>query len=235
MTITNTVATPAVVGAAAPFMMIDLQALTCVLNVDINWYDSSTAGKAAVYFNTRLYELFVGFPFKFPGYTGDKNYQIPINNVSSSNILTTSLNGTSTKYLQAFQEISTVGLWNPVSSIVFTSTTLPIHPTLTSQPRVYNSSSNGMRGSGACNLSNTLTDFEIAISSTNSYRPEISYAPQGEYRLIDMYSNSNLNKIDLNVFWKDKYGNLKPLRLHPGCAASVKILFRHKHFYLGYE
>ena len=92
-----------------------------------------------------------------------------------------------------------------------------------------------MRGSGACNLSNTLTDFEIAISSTNSYRPEISYAPQGEYILIDMYSNSNLNKIDLNVFWKDKYGNLKPLRLQPGCSASVKILFRHKHFYLGYE
>jgi len=222
-------------GSAVPFMMIDLQALTCVLNVDLNWYDSSATGKAAVYFNTRLYELFVGFPFKFLGYTGDKNYQIPISNVSSSNILTTSLNGTSTKYLQAFQEVSTVGLWNPVSSIVFTSTTLPIHPTLTSQPKVYNSSSNGMRGSGACNLSNTLTDFEIAISSTNSYRPEISYAPQGEYRLIDMYSNSNLNKIDLNVYWKDKYGNLKPLRLQPGCSASVKILFRHKHFYLGYE
>ena len=62
MTITNTVATAAVAGAAAPFMMIDLQALTCVLNVDIIWYDSSATGKAAVYFNTRLYELFVQIP-----------------------------------------------------------------------------------------------------------------------------------------------------------------------------
>ena len=92
-----------------------------------------------------------------------------------------------------------------------------------------------MVGSGATNLSNTLTDFEIAVDSTNSYRPEISYAPPGEYRLIDMYSNNNLYKIDLNVFWKDKYGNLKPMKLMPGCSASVKIMFRHKGFYLGYE
>ena len=39
----------------------------------------------------------------------------------------------------------------------------------------------------------------------------------------------------LNVYWKDRYGNLKPLRLQPGCSASAKILFRHKHFYLGVD
>ena len=77
MTITNTVATPAVAGAAAPFMMIDLQALTCVLNVDINWYDSSAVNPAAVYFNTRLYELFVGFPFKFLGTQATRTTRSP--------------------------------------------------------------------------------------------------------------------------------------------------------------
>jgi hypothetical protein len=67
-----------------------------------------------------------------------------------------------------------------------------------------------MVGSGSASLSNTLTDFEIAIDAQNSYRPEISYAPAGEYRLIDTYSNSNLNKIDLNVDWKDKWGPSSP-------------------------
>ena len=162
------------------------------------------------------------------------NYYIPTTNVGYTNTLTVS-GTTKQQFLQAYQEVSTAGLWNPVSSIVFTSTTLPIHATLTSPPRVYSSQSNGMVGSGTSNLSNTLTDFEIVIDSTNSYRPEISYVPAGEYRLIDMYSNSNLFKIDLNVYWKDKYGNLHPLLLQPGCAASVKVLFRHKHFYLGYE
>jgi hypothetical protein len=36
-----------------------------------------------------------------------------------------------------------------------------------------------------------LSDFEIPISASNQYRSEISYVPQGEYRLIDMYSNQN--------------------------------------------
>ena len=103
-----------------------------------------------------------------------------------------------------------MGLWNPVASIVFTSTTLPIHPTLSSPPKIYNSNSSGLVGAGKTNLTNILSDFEIAISNTNPYRPEISYAPQGEYRLIDMYSNSNLNKIDLNVYWKDRCGNFGP-------------------------
>ena len=207
--------------------------MKCTLNTDLNWYDSSSTGKAAIYFNSRLFQLFAGFPYEFQGYGQDpKSYVIRTPNVSASNTLTTN-DGTKRQYLQAYQEISSIGLWNPVSSIVFTSTTLPIHPTLTSTPQVYSSTSNGMVGGGSTNLSNTLTDFEIAIDATNQYRPEISYAPQGEYRLIDMYSNSNLFKIDLNVDWKDKYGHLKPLRLQPGCSASVKLLFRHKGFYLG--
>ena len=126
-----------------------------------------------------------------------------------------------------------MGLRNPIASVVFTSTTLPIHPTLSSAPKIYNSVGSGLQGAGSTNLTNIPSDFEFPISSTNQYRPEINYVPQGEYRLIDMYTNRNLSKIDLNVYWRDRYGNLKPMRLLPGCSASVKILFRHKHFYLG--
>jgi len=234
MTIINTtVAVSAVATAAPPFMQFDTQTHICTLNADINLFNTGNTGSISIYFNSRLYQLFAGFPAQFQGYGKDpKSYLIPIPNVGSANTLTTNV-GTKQQYLQVYQEMSTVGLWNPISSIVFTSTTLPIHATLTSPPKVYSSKSNGMVGSGSTSLSNTLTDFEIAIDAQNSYRPEISYAPPGEYRLIDMYSNSNLYKIDLNVYWKDKYGNLKPLLLLPGCAASVKLLFRHKGFYLG--
>ena len=40
----------------------------------------------------------------------------------------------------------------------------------------------------------------------------------------------NLNKIDLLAFWKTHYGELIPLKLQPGCAAHLKILFRHRSF-----
>jgi hypothetical protein len=236
ITINNTSVLGAAVAAAAPpFIQFDTQTKICVLNADIDWYNSSSTGSAGIYFNSRLFQLFTGFPYQFQGYGKDpKSYLIPTPTVGNANTLTTNV-GTKQQYLQAYQEMSTVGLWNPISSIVFTSTTLPIHATLTSPPKVYSSTSNGMAGAGGTSLSNTLTDFEIAIDSQNSYRPEISYAPPGEYRLIDMYSTSNLSKLDLNVYWKDKYGNLKPLRLQPGCSASVKLLFRHKHFDLGVE
>jgi hypothetical protein len=203
-----------------PFLQFDTQSQTCTLNADLTTY-SPVSGSASIYFNSRLFQLFAGFPYQFQGYGQDpKSYLIPMTSVGSTNTLTTtSAGGGKQQYLQAYQDITTVGLWNPVASIVFTSATLPIHPTLSSPPKVY--SSDGMNGTGVTNLSNTLTDFEVPISATNSYRPEISYVPAGEYRLIDMYSNSNLNKIDLNVYWKDKYGNLKPLQLLPGCSASV--------------
>ena len=61
-----------------------------------------------------------------------------------------------------------------------------------------------MVGSGVPNISSILSDFEIPITATNQYRPEINYSPPGEYRLIDLYNNSDLYKIDLNVFWNDK-------------------------------
>jgi hypothetical protein len=206
-----------------------------------------------IYFNSRLEELFLGFPYIRYGATGaprlpsdvegttypDLNYEIlTVNNRANTlQVAVPSATDTTARvpFLQVFQELSSVGLWNPVSSIVFTSTTLPIRPTLSSAPRLLNDRDTGMIGSGTPNVTNVLSDFEIPISATNQYRPEISYVPPGDYRLIDLLSNYNLIKIDLNVYWKDRFGNLNPFLLQPGCSASVKLLFRHKHFYLGLE
>ena len=129
------------------------------------------------------------------------------------------------------QEVCTIGIWNPVASIAFTSTTLPVAQTLTGVPKQLTSNSNGMVGTGALNVVNILSDFEIPVSATNQYRPEISYVPQAEYRLVDMYENSDLRKLDISVFWKDRFGGLNPCRLQPGCSASMKLMFRRKVFY----
>lgn len=237
-----------------PFMEMDPSTTTCTLNVPQQFFDPSLQPVVyKLYFNSRLFELFIGLPNIKWGSKGapplpsdpvgttypDLNYRILARN-TGANVLQVSVpNGTSTPdkipFLQVFQEISSVGLWNPVASIVFTSATLPVHPTLSGAPRLLNSRDNGMIGTGSPNVVNILSDFEIPISATNQYRPEISYVPPGDYRLIDLYSNYNLSKIDLNVYWKDRYGNLHPFLLQPGCSASVKLLFRHKHFYLGLD
>jgi len=48
-----------------------------------------------------------------------------------------------------------------------------------------------------------------------------------------MNSTANLNRIDIIVYWKDRSGGLHPFLLQPGCAASVKLMFRRKDFDVG--
>jgi len=133
--------------------------------------------------------------------------------------------------IPVYQEISTVATWNPVASIVFCTSLIPIIPTNTAPPIQYgNNSINLMSGGANNNLTNILTDFEVPITNTNQYRPAVTFSAVSEYRLVDMNSVQNLNKIDLLVFWKTHYGELQPLRLQPGCSAHIKLLFRHKKF-----
>ena len=128
-------------------------------------------------------------------------------------------------------EISSIALWNPVASIIFASSLLPIQSTQTSLPKDVGSSNNSFTGSG--NNSNLLpptTDFTIAVYGNNQFRPMVVYNPSAEYRLVDMHSVMNLNRIDIIVYWKDTFGNIHPFELHPGCSANVKLMFRKKDF-----
>ena len=234
----------------APFIEIDSNTLKCSITGDKQFFVNRYNGKdfldnpnISIYFNKSLYALFPTLPYKFNSSTGDLNYKLifedlyGVNSIQVNTNTIATLNDPVVTYInrpgiQITQEISSVSLWNPVSSIVFTTSLLPIVPTQTSKPIVYNSSSSNFRISGEPNISSILSDFEVSLSPDNQYRPDITYVPPGEFRLVDMYSSYNLNKVDLLVYWKDNFGNLNPLYLQPGCGAHVKLLFRRKHFYI---
>jgi hypothetical protein len=227
---------PTLNGTIAPFLEFDPSTNKCTLNAQQSVFDITYAGgiiPATLVFNSRLMELFVGFQNIFMQYGGDLNYALVIKNRNGAN-LSTVKNGTATTiYVQMYQEISSVPLWNPVASLVFCSSMLPISPTQTSTPTVISNQSDNLTSSGDnSNLANQLSDFELAIQDANQYRPIILYAPASEYRLIDMFSGSNLNRINIQVFWKDQFGNLNPFLLDPGCAAHIKLMFRRKDFYI---
>ncbi|MFM7988563.1 MAG: phage minor capsid protein, partial [Candidatus Fonsibacter sp.] len=101
------------------------------------------------------------------------------------------------------QEISSIALWNPVASIIFASSLLPIQSTQTSLPNDVGSSNNSFTGSGNnSNLLPAISDFTIAVDGNNQFRPMVVYNPSAEYRLVDMHSVMNLNRIDIIVYWK---------------------------------
>ena len=229
-----------------PYLEWDNTSCVATLYADTYYFDlngnmnsfTGLAGRSRkfeIYFNSRLYQLFSTLPATYTNATGDLNYRLDIFGDASntSKLPVNDANGNDMYNVALSQEISTVAVWSPIESIVFTSNSLPIHPSLSAIPRVITSGNPSVMGSGQPNILNILTDFQLAVSGSNQFRPEISYVPQGEYRLVDMFSNSNLNRIDLQVYWRDKTGLLHRILLYPGCSASVKILFRHKGFYLG--
>ncbi|MFM7985186.1 MAG: hypothetical protein ACKPKO_38300, partial [Candidatus Fonsibacter sp.] len=77
-------------------------------------------------------------------------------------------------------------------------------------------------------LLSVVSDFSIAVDGNNQCRPMLVYNPGAEYRLIDMHSCMNLNKVGIVVYWKDTVGNIRLFELRPGCSANVKLLFRKK-------
>jgi hypothetical protein len=227
-------------ATVAPFLDIDSSRQIVILHADKELFESGI-GPLDLYFNTRLFQLFVGLPHEYASKTSDMNYRMIFVNRSDANILTRPTYYTNpstlltisdpTTLIQAEQEISSMALWSPVASIVFASTMLPVLPTQTSLPKELGNNSNYLTSGGNnCNLTNILSDFSIAVDINNQYRPIVEYNPGAEYRLLDMNSSINLNRVDIVVYWKDHFGNLNPFELQPGCSAHVKILFRKKDF-----
>ena len=207
---------------------------------DETWAKASNMVELQIYFNERLYDLFIGLPYEYVSITRELNYRLRVmynnSNLVPKNVLTLTTPGAPLVYkrinfVQMNQEVSSIALWNPVASIIFASSLLPIQATQTSLPKDVGNSNNNFTGSGNnSNLLQSITDFSIAVDGNNQYRPMVVYNPAAEYRLIDMHSSMNLNRIDIIVYWKDTFGNIHPFELHPGCAANVKLLFRRKDF-----
>jgi len=191
-----------------------------------------------IYLNERLYDLFVGVPYQFVSNTGEMNYTLKViynnSNLIYKTVLVPSVPTATTKevnYVQMVQEISSIALWSPVASIIFASSLLPILSTQTSLPKnIGNPNNNFTEIGNNSNLLNAISDFSIAVDGNNQYRPMVVYNPAAEYRLIDMHSSMNLNRVDIVVYWKDSCGNTHPCELQPGCSANVKLMFRRKVF-----
>ena len=238
--------------AVVPYIVFDVDTNRVTFHADEKLFDmteshlfgsvaeGATGDPMKIFMNDRLYELFAGLPCRYVSSSGSQNYRLNVidryfNKVKQDTYYyppgaTTAITDQRIVILLS-QELTSIALWNPVASIVFASSLLPIIPTQTSAPKdIGNQSNNLISGGNNSNLLPILSDFSIAVDERNQYRPMVEYNPGAEYRLIDMNSTTNLNRIDIIVYWKARFGGLHPFQLQPGCAASVKIMFRRKEF-----
>jgi len=193
-----------------------------------------------LYFNQPLATLFDSFPYDYTNVAASSPLyaKVVFNTSLGAGFFIVQNYGvyppsTTNGYLgiQVYQDHQTSALMNPVQSIVFTSTILPVVMENVGQPSIINGTSTNQQIAGSsANIFPIVTDFIVPFSATNQYVPDISYVPSGEYRLVDLYGESPANQIDIQVYWKDQYGILHPFLLGSGCSGSLKVMFRRKSF-----
>lgn len=220
-------------GAEQPVMTWDTTTNSAILQAQEQYFDKSQTAKVRIYFNPPLFALFNSFPSLNFG-TGSnvslgRNHQMVIANFGGINTILLPTNVTppalQTVWTQMFQEFSTIDTWTPVASIVFTSNTIPIISNQLSAPLVFN---NGQSSTGIGNNANFAQIITDMATNQQVFKPNVLYSPTAEYRRIDMTGNTPLTNIDINVYWRDKLGQLIPFVLASGASASIKFLFERK-------
>ena len=163
-------------------------------------------------FTSRLYNILPFSSMKLPVSldTDDPSfgtiYRLNLFNKSDSNVsIIYSSDNRPERYILLTTEFSPVSIMNPIRNVYFTSNTLPIQPTLVSPPKIIGDTTLSV-GSVSGDLSNIISDYSLAVSSTNNYNGEIIYQPAGELRMIEMNSAQNLNRVDIAAFWEGKKG-----------------------------
>jgi hypothetical protein len=210
-----------------PVLSWDTQNNTAILNCDILGYSTSSTNYIKIFFNTSLAQLFSSFPVLINAIstTNGLNAQIITDTFSNTNVIQYPPSNPEYDAIQVFQEYSTIALWTPITSIVFTSNTLPIISNQVSTPIIFNGLAT-FGGNGNNSLVNqVITDF---ISDDGVYKPQLVYEPTAQYRYIELLGNRPLTTFDLQVYWKDRLGQLVPFYLSSGCTATIKILFTKK-------
>jgi hypothetical protein len=211
----------------APFILFDPIGKECVFNADSACYDvKNTSSPIYIYANNQMYNLISGFQWNCLGEAPNgQNYQLQIYNNYGTNTYT---QGDYT-LLQCYEEYPSITTLSPVQCVIFTSSTIPLEPTIVSNASTFNSTTS-INSSSNSATSPVLTDFTIAVDINNNYFPSIDYESPAQYRLVDLYGSGDISNLQMGVYWKDIFNNTYPLNLPCGGSCSAKILFRRKDF-----
>lgn len=224
----------------APTMIFNTDNKTVSLYCDQNYYDDTNTltQQIGIYFNVATAGLFSSFPYyvnKISDPYG-RNYQIitnvfNLNNVSPFPPTSVPDDGVyQYNALVIYQEYSTVSQWNPVTSMVITSSSLPVSPNPVSgivKATDINGFATTLTGQQNNVVFPIITDFCADISSLG-YKPYIYYVPSAEYRRIELLGSTPLSNIDISLFWRGRDGQLNAFILGSGNTVTIKLLFEKK-------
>jgi hypothetical protein len=208
-----------------------------ILQAQLDLYSELVDSGIQIYFNAPLFSLFNSFPSVYEGYSNSlatfgRNNRIVVANIGGSNTsqlfpANIGVDDFSYTVVNVYGEYSTTAPWSAISSIVFTSNTLPIEPNQVSTPLIFVNGLPALGGNNA-NSEQVITDI---VSDTGLYRPSLTYVPSAEYRRIHLYGNRPLHNLDISIYYRLRTSELVPFRLSSGGTVSLKIGFLKKRNY----
>jgi hypothetical protein len=206
----------------APFLKWNDDTLCAELYCDELYYNWSRANHVNVYFNRALFAKLNSMPAIRYGVSATlgRFYKMYVKDDRKTRLVVID----SVTYIKTPQEYSTISNWTPVAGIVFVSNTLPVVSNQMSAPVVFND--NHLIKSGITpNFTNIISDM---ASNEMVYKPNLIYTPTGEYRRVDLRTDQPITELSIQVYWKDRKGNLNPFVLLSGASGSIKIMFEKK-------
>lgn len=213
-----------VVGAAIatvdpPYLVWNVDRGSASLYAFKDFFDQTNTPLINIYFNRPLHFLFSSLPFVEMNHNAEKNkhYKIVVLPYITESV------GIDT-YIRVDQEYTVVACWSPISSIVFSTSTLPVVPNALSDPLIYENNRQVLLSNGQDQKENIITDF---ISDEFDYRSNLLYTAS-VYRYISMHNSSPIRQIDISCWWKNREGFLKPFYLDAGASCSMKLQFTRK-------
>jgi hypothetical protein len=215
----------------APVITYNTDTACCTIYVDSSVYDpsppTSVANPVKIYFNSPMYGLLDSFIFTYLGVTtvanSGQNYQLVIDSFNGTNQTPLpTLNPSPYDATFTAQTTSTIGLWSPVQSIIFTSNTLPINQTHILPSVVLLEGQNIGPNSSISNVQNIISSFQ---SPNNLYRPSITYEPS-VYRFISLNGNNQLKLFNIQCYWQGWDGSINNFLLASQQNFSMLIMFK---------
>jgi hypothetical protein len=210
----------------APRLFWNCETQCAELYIENAYYRKGTSFNGSVHFNRSLYSKFSSFPTsKFNSNDAlEQIYEIQLYSQAGQTTHLYTIGTGGSTYMKIKQEYSTISNWSAISSIVFTSNTMPIIPTQIADPKIYNVNKQIITNtSSGVNQSNIISDM---ATLDLCYKSTLMYVPSAEYRYISMFGNNDLHNVDIQVYFKDRYGNMYPFYLAPAGSFSMKILFK---------
>lgn len=207
----------------SPFITFDGRTNLFTINTPATFLDTNPL-PVELYFNTILNENFdTSFDTIFKSYSAPdgKNVKFNIIDFGSSNFIPDADEESGGFYVFQ-QEFDSTGQMTSFTSLIIRSNSLPIvNEAISLQVRP-----NSTQGSGVAGGSESIiSDFEIDLGSSKNLRAFIHYIPTAEYRRITMNGDTPIQRIDIEILWKDNYDNLYPVLIPPHDIATIKILF----------